>query len=207
MRVLVVGATGPLGREVIEVALQAGHDTVALVRDRSRAALPAAAELCHGDVLDADSLLTPVRGADVVICALGTPSPRQASTLLRDGTAHLVAAMKEAQVTRLVCVTLLGTGQSLANTSLLYRHVVLRVLAPMVPDKEAQEAVVRASDLDWTLIRPPRFSNGRARGRVRVIAENAPGRAGHVVRRDLARFLVDCGTGDLYSRQAVAVGS
>jgi uncharacterized protein YbjT (DUF2867 family) len=65
--------------------------------------------------------------------------------------------MNQAGVRRLVCVTLLGTGASRSNASLIYRRVVLRGLAPMLPDKQAQEDVVRSSELDWTLVRPPRF--------------------------------------------------
>jgi uncharacterized protein YbjT (DUF2867 family) len=77
----------------------------------------------------------------------------------------------------------------------------------MVPDKEAQEDVVRASGLDWTLVRPPRFTGGQGRGTVRVIPQGQPGRAGHVVRADLARFLLDCASKNLYMGQAIAVGS
>ena len=106
-----------------------------------------------------------------MICALGTPSP-----LLERGTRNLVTAMSELGVPRLVCVTLLGTGASRANAALLYRTLILRMLATMVPDKEAQEQVVRASDLDWVLVRRPRFAASRPRGSLGVIAEGEPGR-------------------------------
>jgi uncharacterized protein YbjT (DUF2867 family) len=151
--------------------------------------------------------MTAVRGTDAVICALGTPSPRRPSTLLREGSENLVVAMRQEGCRRLVCVTLLGAGPSGSNASFLYRTVILRVLAPMVPDKEAQEDVVRASGLDWTLVRPPRFTGGQGRGTVRVIPQGQRGRAGHVVRADLARFLLDCASKNLYMGQAIAVGS
>ena len=103
----------------------------------------------RGDVLDPASLDPALARRDAVICALGTPSPRQASSLLVDGTRNLTAAMKRASVPRLVCVTLLGTADSKRNASPLYRYVILRALAPMVPDKENQERVVRDSGLEW----------------------------------------------------------
>ncbi len=207
MNILVVGATGGLGRDVVAESLARGHQTAAVVRDPSRAALPEAVQIAQGDVLDRSSLRSAVAGRDAVICALGTPSPRQASTLLARGTENLVEAMTAADVRRLACVTLLGLGASRANCSLFYREVILRVLAPMVPDKEAQEQVVRGSDLDWVLIRPPRFARGRPRGTVKVIGEGQPGRLGHVVRADLARFVVRCATEGGYVREALAVGS
>jgi uncharacterized protein YbjT (DUF2867 family) len=104
-------------------------------------------------------------------------------------------------------VTLLGVGPSRANASLLYREVLLGVLAPMTLDKQAQEQVVRDSALDWVLVRPPRFVGRPPRGKLRVIAEDEPGRIGKVVRADLAGFLVDCVSDDRWVGRAVAVGS
>lgn len=158
MRLLVVGATGGLGRAVVDSALARGHDVSALVRNPQTADLPAEVRNLQCDVLDRVSLERAVGGRDAVLCVLGTPSPRTATTLLEDGTANLVEVMTRLQVARLVCVTLLGVGQIRANTALLYRHIILRLLAPMVPDKQNQEGVVRASGLDWVLVRPPRLS-------------------------------------------------
>jgi uncharacterized protein YbjT (DUF2867 family) len=81
------------------------------------------------------------------------------------------------------------------------------MLAPMMPDKEGQEAAVRGSDLEWVLVRPPRFATGTPRGGVKVIRDGESGRLGRVVRGDLARFLVECAGGARYSREALAVGS
>ena len=207
MRILVVGATGGLGRDVVSEALAGRHETAALVRDPARAALPGEVEIVQGDALDRASLTGPLEGRDAVICALGTPSPRRRSTLLEDGTRNLVAAMAEVGVRRLACVTLLGVGSSRANASLFYRAVILRVLAPMVPDKERQEQVVRGSGLEWVLVRPGRFVKGKPRGELRIVREAEQRRVGHVVRGDLARFLVECVTSDGYVGQAVVVGS
>jgi uncharacterized protein YbjT (DUF2867 family) len=180
MKILVVGATGGLGRDIVTGALAHGHATAALARDPSRAVLPPVVEVVAGDVLDPSSLRPALIGREAVICAVGTPSPRKPSTLLREGTENLVGAMSDQDVWRLVCVTLLGTGASRTNCSLIYRGLTLRVLAPMLPDKEAQEQLVRASDLDWVLVRPPRFTGRRAGGNLRVLREGQRGRVGHV---------------------------
>ena len=65
-----------------------------------------------GDMLDPASVESAVRGQDAVLSALGTPNPRKTSTLLSEGTKNLVDAMKRNGVERLVCVTILGTGDS-----------------------------------------------------------------------------------------------
>ena len=93
VKVLVVGATGGLGQDVVAESLSRGHQTAALARDPSRATLPEAVEIVKGDVLDRSSVRSAVAGRDAVICALGTPSPRQARTRLAHGTENLVDAM------------------------------------------------------------------------------------------------------------------
>src|SRR5712691_6519707 len=112
MRLLVVGATGSLGRLAVAEAAQRGHDVAALVRDPARANLPEPAVKVRGDVLDPAILDPALAGKDAVVSALGTPSPRQASSLLEDGTRNLTEAMKRSSVPRLVCVTLLGTADA-----------------------------------------------------------------------------------------------
>ncbi|MGI8562799.1 MAG: NAD(P)-dependent oxidoreductase [Candidatus Dormibacter sp.] len=207
MRILVVGARGGLGQDIVAEAVARGHETDALIRDSPRVAFSEAVQVVWGDVLDLSSLAAAVGGRDAVICALGTPSPGSSSTLLGQGTRNLVAVMSREGVPRLACVTLLGAGSSRANASLFYRWVILRALAPMLPDKEAQEQAVRASDLEWVLVRPPRFVTRKPQGSIRVIREGERGRLGHVVRADLARFLVDCAAEGRYVREALAVGS
>src|SRR5258708_23704196 len=97
-----------LGRLAVTEAAQRGHDVGALVRDPARANLPEPVVKVRGDVLDPASLDPAPAGREAVICALGTPSPRQASTLLVDGTRNLVAAMKPARGPPLPCAPLLG---------------------------------------------------------------------------------------------------
>ncbi len=103
MRLLVVGATGGLGRLAVAEAVSRGHEVTALVRDRARAGLPEQVVTVRGDVLDPASLAPAVDGQEAVVCALGTPSPRQASSLLENLTRNLVETMKSASVPRLAC--------------------------------------------------------------------------------------------------------
>lgn len=207
MNVLVVGATGGLGRAIVGEALTRGHDVTALVRDTARAELGGEVHAAEGDVLKPETLAPAVRSKDAVLCALGTPSPRKPVTLLEDGTRNLVAVMEREGVRRLVCVTLLGVGESRANASFFYGNVILRVLGPMLPDKENQERVVRESALEWVLVRPPRFVDRKANARPRVVRAGDRDRVGSVRRQDLARVVVHAAESDEYVGQAIAVGS
>jgi NAD(P)-dependent dehydrogenase (short-subunit alcohol dehydrogenase family) len=98
LKILAIGATGGLGRDVVDAAIVGGHKAAALVRDPTRAALPETVEVVRGDVLNPASLTAALDARDAVICALGTPSPLRRSTLLEEGTADLVGAMSRTAV-------------------------------------------------------------------------------------------------------------
>lgn len=93
---------------------------------------------------------------------------------------------------RLVAVTSWGIGDSRNRVPLFIRHVVLpRALGPELADKERQEALIRQSDLDWTIVRPSRLTNGRASGSFRIAPRLAYRTTASISRHDLARFLLD----------------
>jgi putative NADH-flavin reductase len=113
VKVLIVGATGGLGMEMLRRAPERRHEATALARDPSTVQRQdERLQAVRGDVLDPASVESAVRGQDAVLSALGTPNPRKTSTLLSEGTKNLVDAMKRNGVERLVCVTILGTGDS-----------------------------------------------------------------------------------------------
>jgi hypothetical protein len=126
-----------------------------------------------------------VCGQDAVVSVLGTPSPRKPSTLLAQGTKNVVEAMERHGVGRLVCVTILGTGDSgRRHGSLFYRFFVLKFFVrPMLEDKERQEEVIRRSSLDWTIVRPPRYTDKPRRGDYRVIGDGK-GKVGKIGRAE-----------------------
>ena len=208
MKLLIIGATGGLGRAMTKGAIERGHETTALARDPAK--LEGQGEhlrVARGDVLDPISVKSAVCGQDVVVSALGTPSPRMPSTLLLEGTRNIVGAMEQHGVGRLVCVTILGTGDSgRRHGSLFYRLFVLGFFVrPMLEDKEHQEEVIRGSRLDWTIVRPPRYTNEPRSGAYRVIGDGG-GRVGKIGRADLADFVLGQLDDYSYVRRAVVVG-
>ncbi len=208
MKLLIVGATGGLGKELVGRAPEEGHEATVLVRYPAKlGGWGERLRVARGDVLDPASVGSAVRGQDAVVSALGTPSPRKPSTLLQQGTANIVGAMDRHAVKRLVCVTILGTGDSgRRHGSLFYRLFVLGfVVRPMLEDKERQEEVIRRSNIDWTIVRPPRYTDEPARGDYRVIADSG-GRVGKIGRADLAQFMLDQLGDRRFVRKEVAVG-
>ena len=160
--VLVVGATGPTGREVVARAAARGHDVVALVRRRGGGAPTGARiETRQGDVLDPNSLKPALLGCDVVLCALGSGVSLRPMTMLSTGTRNLIDAMKVAGVRRLVCITGVGAGDSRGHGGFVYDTLIRpTILRQVYRDKDRQEQVVRDSGLDWTIVRPAQLKDG-----------------------------------------------
>lgn len=208
-RVLVVGATGGTGRELVKQALRRGYAVTALARNPSALGLEhPRLRVLPGNVLDPASLEVAVAGQDAVLSALGHKQFFRPTRIQSQGTANLLAAMSRQGVRRFVCETSLGLGDSAGRVGLLFTFFILPVILPFYFwDKARQEQVVAASDADWVLVRPGTLTNGSARGRYRHGR-----RVGNLLwgafisRADVAAFMLDQLTSDEYLRKAPGVG-
>jgi len=192
MRLLIVGATGGTGRAATTRALLDGHTVTAFARRAG--ALPATDGRLHrlaGNILDRPAVDDAVRDQDAVICVLGARPTLRTVTLFSKGTANLIASMAEFGVRRLVCVTGIGCGDSRGHGGFLYDRIVLpSLLRTIYDDKNRQEALIRASDLEWTIVRPGFLTDGPATGNFRAIIDLDGETAGLISRADVAMFLV-----------------
>jgi len=192
MRLLIVGATGGTGRAATTRALLEGHTVTAFAR--RAATLPATDGRLHrvaGTVLDPRAVDDVMRDQDAVICVLGARPTLRTVTLFSKGTTHLLASMAAHGVRRLICVTGIGCGDSRGHGGFVYDRIVLPwLLRTMYDDKNRQEALIRASDLEWTIVRPGFLTDGPATGNFRAIIDLDGQRAGWISRADVAMFLV-----------------
>ncbi|MDQ0394442.1 NAD(P)-dependent oxidoreductase [Labrys monachus] len=203
MKILVLGATGGTGRLIVRDALAKGHEVVALVRSKARAAGLAGAELVEGDALDEAALTRAMAGCDAVVSSLGTAmSPFREVTTLSTATRALVGVMERQGVRRLVCITGMGAGDSRGHGGFLYDRLILPLLLRKVyQDKDRQEDAIRASALDWIIVRPTVLNDEPARGRVRALTDLSGVHGGKIARADVADFVVQQLTADTWLRQ------
>lgn len=161
MRMVIFGANGQTGRLATRRALDAGHNTVAVTRRPddfpfSDPALTVAA----ADVHDADAVAGIVADADAVISTLGVPFTRESVDTYSRGTLNIVTAMQSAGVSRFVVVSSTGAypapGRTGAPFALrMFEPVITKTIGKTVYDDiRLMESVVRASDLEWTIVRP-----------------------------------------------------
>ena len=163
MKVLIFGATGTVGRELVTQALEMGHTVTAFARDPSKLAIShASLEIIEGDVMDSAAVDRAVAGHDAVLIALGAGSKGQVRST---GTRNIIQAMQKSGTRRLVCLSTLGVGDSRGNLNFLWKYVMFgMLLRAAFADHVSQEDHVIRSGLDWTIVRPAAYTDGERTG-------------------------------------------
>lgn len=203
MQIALFGATGGTGRQVLAQALDQGHGVRALVRDPAK--LPEQVGLTRivGDVLDPEATRRCVEGADAVICVLGSRHGNR-EPVEAVGTGRILEAMQSLGVRRLIAVTSLGVGDSRAQINPLFRAIMDLTLKPIMQAKEEQERLIKASGLDWTIVRPGGLTDGPRTGSYRAGLDPRI-RGGRISRADVAELVLKQLTDLSYLHQTPAV--
>jgi len=205
MNVLVIGGTRGLGREVVVAAHKSGHTLTAMARNAGGfAGTVTGVRMVLGDAGDAADLDRAVAGQDAVVWTVGTRPTRRPVQLFSRGTQFLLAAMARHGVRRLVCVTGVGAGDSKGQGGFLYDRIVHPLLLKSTyEDKDRQEAQIRASGVDWTIVRPGALTDAPATGLYQTLTTSDGTRARRIARGDVAAFIVENLSAPDYVHQAV----
>src|SRR3990170_1129432 len=192
MNIMIVGATRGIGRQLLEQTLASGHTVTALVRDPQRlAAQHERLKVVKGDILDSDSVALAMAGQDAVCCTIGVKTPWIRVTVFSEGTRNLLQAMKKTGAGRLICVTGIGAGDSRGHGGFLYDRIFYPLLFKRVyADKDRQESLIEASDVDWTIVRPGFLTNGPLTKNYRMLTDLTGVTAGRISRADVAHFIL-----------------
>ena len=192
MTIALFGATGRTGRRVLERLLDAGHEVRVLVRTPSKLQRSdARLAVIQGDVTDPGAVAETIAGAEAVLSVFGQVKG-SSRTVQAEGTRTIVEAMKRLGVRRLV--TLSGGGlrdpQDRPKAADKVIVVLLKLLSGHVlADAQGHLEVLKASDLEWTVVRGPRLTEKPGTGNYRVgwVGVDA---GTQVSRDDLATFIV-----------------
>lgn len=190
MRLAIFGATGGTGLEVTRQALEKGHSVRVLLRNPNR--MPLSNEkmrIVLGNVLDHESVTKTILGSDAVLSCLGQRNLLRNTRVVSVGTHLMMSVMKEQGVRRLVVESASGAGESLAQASLLQRVIFATLLWAPYQDKNMMEPDVKASGLEWTIVRPTALTNGQRTGRYVVSVGTAP-KTFSVTRADVATSML-----------------
>lgn len=208
MNVIVFGATGSVGRLAVAELLKAGHRVTAFARHPEKLEAQPNLSCIAGDAAEAETVAGAMAGHDAVVITLGAGMSRN-SLIRSQGTMNVILAMQAHGVRRLICQSTLGAHESWSNLNFFWKRIMFgALLRPVFKDHELQESLVRASGLDWTIVRPGAFTDAPANGRFK---ENFPPSERRltlkIARADIAGFLARQVADLTYLKRSVAISN
>ncbi|MEU8632613.1 NAD(P)-binding oxidoreductase [Amycolatopsis sp. NPDC048633] len=201
MKMLVLGATGATGALLVDQALAAGHRVRVLVRSPEKLSLTHPdLEVVTGQATDPHDVGNAMAGMDVVISTLGAAK----GSVMTDATRAIIAGADQSGVRRVVVLSSFAVLR--ARLSGVAKLVSALSMGEMLRDKATAEELLRASELDWTVVHAVRLTNGRAAGRTSVVPASATLRLRtSVTRSDVAERLLSSVSDAGWFRHALVV--
>lgn len=189
MKIVIFGAAGGTGSQLVEQAICAGHTVTAIVRNPDAWGIRHQdLEIIRGDVLHPDTYVNAMKGKDLVISCLGTAT-RKPTTLYSEGMKNITAVMQKAGLKRIIC---LSAGAVIVPPlgsfmmKFLVRNVLQKLLKHPYADMLIMEKELRNADLDWTVIRPPWLRDTPRTGQYRMAIGRPLANPSKISRADLA---------------------
>ena len=190
MRLLILGATGPTGLQLVDQALAAGHEVTAFIRSAARVSMKHPNLTIEvGDATESRALEGPMIGRDAVLSALGAGSSLR-SEIASCAAAALIQAMHAQGLRRIISLSAFGVGETFGQASLVQRLAYRTLLRQIFADKAKADAMLRQSGLDWTLVYPTVLTNGVRTGSYRTGETLAMSGMPKISRADVAAFML-----------------
>lgn len=210
MKVLILGATGFSGREVLREALTQKHEVTILVRNSSAVLFKDEnLKVLEGDALNAESLGKALEGQEAVINCLGFGKGNgKPTTFFSDGNQVLMEQMEKQGVKRMITMSNIGAGNSRAFQPWIFNAILLpyflKWLKVIIEDKNRMEPMIMQSNLDWVIVRLPNIVDKPKKGKVTANLDGK-GLKLSITNGDMATFMVDQLTNDTFLKQAPCV--
>ena len=206
MKLIVLGATGGTGLEIVRQSLERGHSVTALVRSPDRLKqFGDRITVERGELLNSAHLQHVIQGHDAVVSTSGprVPISKDDGNLLQRFAVALTSAMRHTNVRRVVVesVAFLFKDSILPPAYLLGRLLFPRTVA----DASAMEKVFAESELDWTMVRPPELTDKPYTGKYRVREGHLPLFGFKISRADVANFMLKAVENPAFSRKVVGL--
>jgi putative NADH-flavin reductase len=210
MKIIVFGATGGTGKLIVTQALAKGHSVTAFARTPEGLPKDPHLRVIQGDVFDFGAVVDAVRGHRAVISALGARTRKKEDVLTR-AVPHILEGMRQEYVNRLIVLGAAGAHKDYgkyqnALTTLVWWTAKKTALKYPFIDQVAQERLIAASDVDYTIVRAPRLMDGPFTGKYRVLPDALPPGALRINRADVADFMLQQLTDPRFHRQGPYIG-
>lgn len=209
LNILVIGANGGVGRQAVEIALKAGHKVTALLRNPANLSISHSnLKIIKGDVMYPDTFEDQLENKDAIISALGVNSATKATTLYSQGNKNLLDAMKRKGVRRAFFIS--ASAIEISPVLPFYvrfaeKYIVQKLLRYMYEDLRIMEKLVNESDMNWTIMRPPRLTNKPVTGNYRFAIDRFLKNCLTISRADLAHFMINNMTNEATYRTTIEI--
>jgi putative NADH-flavin reductase len=207
MNILVFGASGLTGQQIVKQALSRGHLVTAFVR-RPDGLVIADQRLrtVIGDTTqDKSKVAQAMHGQELVISALGRRNSFRSDGLISRSLEAIVPSMEQAGVRRLILVSAFGVGASHRDAPLVPRIMYRLLLKDIFADKRSAEEKLTRTGLDWTIVYPVLLTNGPLTGRYRVAERLDLHGMPKISRADVAHFILTEAETPAFVHKAAAI--
>ncbi len=214
MNIIVFGPTGGTGRAVVSNLLAEGHTVTAFAREPSKLSPAQGLTIVRGDAMNSADVARALPSHDVVVISLGNAQMPLAVSLgarrttpadiCEAGTRNIVEALGSGSPVRVVAVTAFGVGDTREKLSFTFKILFQLFMRELMADKECQETVLKASDLDYVLVQPVGLTDAAATGEW-LASTTGETRKMRISRKDVAAFIAQEIDNPRYHRQTVAL--
>jgi putative NADH-flavin reductase len=204
MRLFILGATGAIGQQLLRIGLERGHELTAYVRSPHKISQSGERlAVVQGDLFSDGAMARSLAGHDAVLSAFG-PTTVRTTTLRREFGRTLASAMREGGVRRIQLVSAAFLFRRIGMLGALLKPTLFRFMAP---DMAEMEREIMKEDLEWTVLRPPRLTNGPLTRSYRVADGELPASGYVISRADVADFMINEAEAPAHVRQIIGLAS
>lgn len=207
MNILIFGASGNTGRELVRQALSEGHNVTAFVRTTGKLTVTHdRLKIIQGNVKDYSSVENAIKNQEAILSALGVSKPLNNDPVVIEGIKNIIKAMEQVNVKRFIYLSFLAVGDGRNDAGFIIKNIISRVVRNEIADHEAKEHLINSSTLEFTIVRPPKLTNGSKKGHYRS-GENIKAESIFPVmsRADVADFMLKQLTDKTFLRKAVRI--
>ena len=207
-KLVILGATGGTGQQLVRQGLEAGHEISAFVRTPAKLPVQhACLQVVSGTLPDDEATLAAAaRGKDAVISALGRGTSLTSTGLIQRSVPAILSAVLASGVSRLIFTSAIGVGDSVREAPLFSRVLIRLLLKDIYADKAAGEDLIRSCRLNWTIVQPAQLTNGPITGTYRVGEHLTLRGMPTIGRADLAHFMLSLLDDTAYVGKIVRIG-
>ena len=207
MNILIFGASGHTGQELVRQALVKGHNVTAFVRTPGKLAMThEKLKVVAGNVKDYSAVENAIKNQDAVLSTLGVSKQLKSDPLVIEGIKNIITGMKQMNVGRLIYMSFLAVGDGRKDAGFMIKYVISRIVHNEIADHEEKERLINSSSLEFTIVRPPKLTNGLRKGLYRSgEAIKAKSILPTMSRADVAEFMLKQLTDKTFLRKTVRI--